>query len=66
MRENEIQTSHRIKQTQNSIIKEGGTWMSCIGNLAEGVTSKKGKVVSAKNKEQLIVESSQESSQRKG
>lgn len=59
MRENEIQTSHRIKQTQNFVIKEGETEMSCIGNLAEGVTSKKGKVVSAKNKEKLTVESSQ-------
>ena len=55
IRENENQTSHRIKQTKNYVIKEGETEMSCIGNLAEGVTSKKGKVVSAKHKEKLTV-----------
>ena len=37
--------------------------MPCIGNLAEGVTSKKGKVVSEKNKEKLTVESSQRKGQ---
>lgn len=29
MRENEIQTSHRIKQTKNYVIKEGEIEMSC-------------------------------------
>ena len=37
--------------------------MLCIGNLAEGVTSKKGKVVSAKNKEKLTIESNQRKGQ---
>ena len=63
MKESEIQTSHRIKQIQSFVIKEGETEMTCIGNLVEGVTLKKGKVVSAKNKEKLTIESSQRKGQ---
>lgn len=59
MRENEIQTYHRIKWTKNYVIKEGKTKILCIGYLVEGVSSKKCKVVNAKNKEKLVVEISQ-------